>query len=291
MAESVAIGVIGGSGLYNMPGLSDLTTQTIDTPFGKPSADIVIGTLRGKRVAFLPRHGIGHVHSPSTVPYRANICALKMLGVRHIIAVNACGSLREDYAPGHIVIPDQLVDMTKAARGRSFFEESGVVAHISVADPFCDELRVMVAESVAAVGGTVHRGGSFVIVEGPRFSTRAESQIFRQWGCSIIGMTTCPEAFLAREAEMAYATMSHITDYDVWHVSEAPVTVEMVMRTMHDNLTIAQNAVAAAIERLDENADWACHHALDNAIMTDPAVMPSAARERLRPIAGRLFGQ
>lgn len=289
VAESVALGVIGGSGLYHMPGLSDLTTRSIDTPFGKPSADIVIGTLRGKRVAFLPRHGVGHVFSPSTVPYRANICALKMLGVRHLIAVNACGSLREEYAPGHIVIPDQLVDMTKAPRGRSFFEEGGVVAHVSVADPFCEELRTIVADSVESVGGTVHRGGSFVIIEGPRFSTRGESNIFRQWGCSVIGMTTAPEAFLAREAEIAYATMSHITDYDVWHVSEAPVTVEMVMHTMHQNLTIAQNAVAAAVERIDENADWSCHHALDNSIMTDPKLMPADVVERLRPIAGRLF--
>jgi 5'-methylthioadenosine phosphorylase len=289
MAETIHIGVIGGSGLYQMPGLSDLTTRVIDTPFGAPSAEIVIGTLRGKRVAFLPRHGLGHVHTPSTVPYRANICALKMLGVRHIIAVNACGSLREAYAPGHIVIPDQLVDMTKAARGRSFFEESGIVAHISVADPYCDELRAILADSVESVGGVAHRGGSFVIVEGPRFSTRAESQIFRQWGCDIIGMTTCPEAFLAREAEIAYATMSHITDYDVWHVSEAPVTVEMVIKTMHANLTIAQNAVAAAVERIDEHADWACHHALDNAIMTAPNTITAAARARLRPIAGRLL--
>lgn len=290
MAETVSIGVIGGSGLYNMPDLTDITTHHLNTPFGQPSADVVIGTLRGRRVAFLPRHGIGHVHSPSTVPYRANICALKMLGVRHIIAVNACGSLREDYAPGHIVIPDQLVDMTKADRGRSFFENTGVVAHVSVADPFCAELGVIVADAVESVGGVVHRGGTFVTVEGPRFSTRGESMIFRQWGCSIIGMTTSPEAFLAREAEIAYTTMSHITDYDVWHQSEAPVTVEMVIQIMHQNLTLAQRALAAAVERLDESADWACHHALENAIMTDPNRISADTRERLRPIAGRLLG-
>jgi 5'-methylthioadenosine phosphorylase len=290
MTETVSIGVIGGSGLYNMPDLTDITTHRLTTPFGQPSAEIVIGTLRGKRVAFLPRHGIGHVHSPSKVPYRANICALKMLGVRHIIAVNACGSLREDYAPGHIVIPDQLVDMTKADRGRSFFEDAGVVAHVSVADPFCPELGALAADAVESVGGTVHRGGAFVTVEGPRFSTRAESAIFRQWGCSIIGMTTSPEAFLAREAEIAYTTMSHITDYDVWHQSEAPVTVEMVIQIMHQNLVLAQRALAAAVERLDESADWACHHALENAIITDLSRISAEVRERLRPIAGRLLG-
>lgn len=290
MTETVSIGVIGGSGLYNMPDLTDITTHQLNTPFGQPSADVVIGTLRGKRVAFLPRHGVGHVHSPSTVPYRANICALKMLGVRHIIAVNACGSLREDYAPGHIVIPDQLVDMTKADRGRSFFDNTGVVAHVSVADPFCAELGAIVADAVESVGGVVHRGGAFVTVEGPRFSTRGESMIFRQWGCSIIGMTTSPEAFLAREAEIAYTTMSHITDYDVWHQSEAPVTVEMVIQIMHHNLALAQRTLAAAVERLDESADWACHHALENAIMTDPNRISADTRERLRPIAGRLLG-
>ncbi|PJF26095.1 MAG: S-methyl-5'-thioadenosine phosphorylase, partial [Phototrophicales bacterium] len=285
MTETVSIGVIGGSGLYNMPDLTDISTHQLNTPFGQPSAEVVIGTLRGKRVAFLPRHGVGHVHSPSTVPYRANICALKMLGVRHIIAVNACGSLREDYAPSHIVIPDQLVDMTKADRGRSFFDNTGVVAHVSVADPFCPELGAIVADAVESVGGVVHRGGAFVTVEGPRFSTRGESMIFRQWGCSIIGMTTSPEAFLAREAEIAYTTMSHITDYDVWHQSEAPVTVEMVIQIMHQNLALAQRALAAAVERLDESADWACHHALENAIMTDPKRISTETRERLHPIA------
>lgn len=290
MTNPVLIGVIGGSGLYAMPELTDLHPRSIDTPFGKPSADVMVGTLRGKRVAFLPRHGLGHVFSPSTVPYRANICALKMLGVRHIFAVNACGSLREDYAPGEIVIPDQLVDMTKAPRGRSFFEETGIVAHVSVAAPFCPELSDLAANAVEAVGGKVHRGGSFITVEGPRFSTRGESEIFRRWGCSIIGMTTSPEAFLAREAEIAYTSMSHITDYDVWHTSEAPVTVEAVLQIMHNNLRVAQQALAAAVEMLDESADWACHHALDNAIMTDRARISPAALEQLRPIAGRLLG-
>jgi 5'-methylthioadenosine phosphorylase len=289
MAEPIQIAVIGGSGLYNMPELADVETRPVDTPFGSPSAPLVIGTLRGKRVAFLPRHGIGHIFSPSTIPYRANLCALKQMGVRFIIAVNACGSLREDYAPGHIVIPDQLIDWTKADRGRSFFEGTGMVGHISVADPFSTELNTHVAQAVRSVGGVVHEGGTFITIEGPRFSTKGESNLFRSWGCSIIGMTTCPEAFLAREAEIAYTTMSHVTDYDVWHVSEEPVTVEKVVATMHGNLRIAQQAIAAAVETLDTNADWPAHHVLDNAVMTDPARIPADVLARLRPIAGRLY--
>ncbi len=283
MTETIEIGVIGGSGLYHMPELTDVTTQRIDTPFGTPSADVVIGTLGGKRVAFIPRHGIGHVFTPSTVPYRANICALKMLGVRFAIAVNACGSLQEDYAPGHICIPDQLIDMTKADRGRSFFE-TGLVGHVSVADPFCRELSDVAVQAVRDVGGIVHDGGAYVTIEGPRFSTRGESAVFRSWGAAIIGMTTCPEAFLAREAEIAYTSMSHITDYDVWH--KEPVNVEMVMRTFHENLRVAQLAVARAVELLDVTTDCACHHTLDGAIMTDPNV---AKVGRLAPIVGRLF--
>ena len=288
MVETVLIGVIGGSGLYRMPELMDVITTSVETPFGKPSADIVIGTLRGKRVAFLPRHGVGHVFTPSTVPYRANICALKMLGVRHIIAVNACGSLREDYAPGHIVVPDQLYDYTNADRGRTFFD-TGLVAHVSVAEPFCAELSGLVAESVRQSGGTVHQGGVYVTIEGPRFSTKGESNVFRQLGCSIVGMTTCPEAFLAREAEIAYTTMSHITDYDVWHTSEQPVTVEMVLDIMHRNLSIAQQAIAHAVEHLDERQTCACHTALDTAIMTERSAIAPEMLARVQPIVGRLF--
>ena len=289
MADTIQIAVIGGSGLYNMPELADVETRAIETPFGQPSAPLVIGTLRGKRVAFLPRHGVGHVFSPTTIPYRANICALKQIGARFIIAVNACGSLREEYAPGHIVIPDQLIDWTKADRGRSFFEGTGMVGHISVADPFSAELNAHVAQAARGVGGTVHEGGTFITVEGPRFSTKGESNLFRAWGCSIIGMTTCPEAFLAREAEIAYSTMSHVTDYDVWHFSEEPVTVEKVVATMHGNLRIAQQAIAAAVETLDTSADWSAHHVLDNAVMTDPARILADVLTRLRPIAGRLY--
>lgn len=284
--ETVQIGVIGGSGLYRMPELSDLTEYDIDTPFGKPSAPVVVGTLRGKRIAFIPRHGVGHVFTPSTVPYRANIFAFKLMGVQRILAVNACGSLREDYAPGHIVIPDQLFDHTKADRGRSFFD-TGLVAHVSVADPFCPVLNDLSAKAVRKAGGTAHEGGTYITVEGPRFSTKGESNIFRQWGCSIIGMTTSPEAFLAREAEMCYSTMSHVTDYDVWH--DEPVNVEMVVQTLHKNLSIAQNAVANIVDTLDAGADCTCHHTLDNAVMTDHSVLSSERVSQLEPILYRLM--
>lgn len=289
MTETAKIGVIGGSGLYNMPEITDKTTVTVNTPYGKPSADIVMGTLRGKRVAFIPRHGIGHVHTPTTVPYRANIYALKQLGVRFIISVNACGSLKEELAPGHIVIPDQLYDNTKSERGGRTFFESGLVGHISVAEPFCPELADQLYMAVGQAGGVVHRGGNFVIIEGPRFSTKGESEIFRQWGCSIIGMTTAPEAFLAREAEIAYASMAHVTDYDVWHTSEEPVTVELVIRIVKQNTELAQKAIAIAIEGLDEDAVYACHGALKDALMTNPDNIPSETLEKLQPIVGHYF--
>lgn len=284
VGETVKIGVIGGSGLYNMPEITDITQYAIDTPFGKPSDDITVGTLRGKRVAFVPRHGRGHVHSPATIPQRANIYALKTLGVRYCIAVNACGSLREDYAPGHIVVPDQLFDYTIGRRDRSFFED-GIVAHIGVAQPFDDDLREVVAHAVEIAGGTVHRSGTFIIEDGPRFATRAESNIFRQWGCDIIGMTTVPEAFLAREAEMAYASMAHITDYDVWH--EEPVSVEMVTNTFSRNIRLAQEALAYTVEHVEEDHTAASHTALDGAIMTAREHIPQSEIDKLYPIIAR----
>lgn len=284
--EQVEIGVIGGSGVYNMPEISDRVAYSVDTPFGRPSADIIVGTLRGRRVAFLPRHGAGHVFTPSTVPYRANIYALKTMGVRFIIGVNASGSLREELEPGHIVVPDQLYDNTRADRGRSFFD-TGLVAHVSVAEPFCPVLSAALAEAVEDAGGIVHRGGTFVIIEGPRFSTRAESHIYRQLGCSIIGMTTCPEAFLAREAEIAYATMAHITDYDVWHASEEPVTVDMVIATLNRNVDIARRAIAVAVERLDTTTQTPSHTALDSAFITARASIAPETLEQLRPIVAR----
>jgi 5'-methylthioadenosine phosphorylase len=288
--EQVAIAVIGGSGLYAMPEITDKVSYAIDTPYGKPSSDIIVGNLRGKRVAFLPRHGLGHVYTPSTVPYRANIYALKSMGVRFIIAVNACGSLREDFAPGDIVIPTQLYDQTKLDRGRTFFE-TGLVAHVSVADPLSPELCQHLYNSARKVSDVVtHEGGTLIVIEGPRFSTRGESEIYRQWGCSVIGMTTCPEAFLAREAEIAFATMAHVTDYDVWHISEETVTADLVLQTFERNLQAAQQAISIAVEALDENATYGAHTALDGAIVTHADKVPAEMRARLQPIIGRVFG-
>jgi 5'-methylthioadenosine phosphorylase len=287
--ESIRIGVIGGSGLYRMPDLTHIEERTIDTPFGSPSDSIIVGTLNGVRTAFLPRHGRGHIYLPHEVPYRANIYALKSLGVERIIAVSACGSLREDYAPGHIVIPDQLYDNTKGYRDHSFFGE-GLAVHISVADPFCTDLSQTLAEGVRAAGGTVHEGGGFVTIEGPRFSTRGESNVFRSWGMSIIGMTTSPEAFLAREAEMCYAVMAHVTDYDVWHESEEAVTVDMVIRTLNQNVEIAQNALRNLVSSLETQPRTCdCSQALADALITDRRKVPQETIQRLELLVGKYF--
>lgn len=279
MTELADLAIIGGSGLYEMPGLRATREHNIDTPFGKTSAPIVVGTLEGKRVAFLARHGIGHHITPSEVPYRANIYALKSLGVQQIVSISACGSLQEEFAPGHIVVPDQIYDNTHK-RARSFFGE-GFVAHISVANPFCDELSDQLESAVGAAGGVVHRGGSFITIEGPRFSTKAESHTYRAWGMSIIGMTASPEAFLAREAEICYATMAHVTDYDVWHISEAPVTVEMVIQTLNKNTTIAQEAVRILASQLKPDRSCACERALATALITRKDVISAETRQKL----------
>jgi 5'-methylthioadenosine phosphorylase len=287
--ESIRIGVIGGSGLYRMPDLADIEELEADTPFGPPSDSIVAGTLNGIRVAFLPRHGRGHIYLPHEVPYRANIYALKSLGVERIIAVSACGSLREDYAPGHIVIPDQIYDNTRDYRDRSFFGD-GLAVHVSVADPFCTDLSHVLADGVRAAGGTVHEGGGFVTIEGPRFSTRGESNVFRSWGMSIIGMTTSPEAFLAREAEMCYAVMAHVTDYDVWHESEEAVTVDRVIRTLNHNVETAQNALRSAVTTLaTQQRTCECPHALADAFITDRRKVPDETIHRLNLIVGKYF--
>ncbi len=279
MSKDISLAIIGGSGLYAMQGLENSEERKVSTPFGEPSAPIIIGSLEGQRVAFLARHGIGHHLNPSEINYRANIYALKSLGVERIVSVSACGSLREDYAPGEIVIPDQLFDMTKN-RKQTFFE-NGLVAHVSVADPFCPDLSAQILESVQKTGATVHAGGSFITIEGPRFSTRAESNTFRAWGMSIIGMTASPEAFLAREAEICYGVMAHVTDYDVWHVSEEPVTVEMVIKTLMKNTEIAQEAIRNLVHNLSSKRNCACENALANALITQPRVIPSETRERL----------
>lgn len=279
MTDQTTLAIIGGSGLYEMPGLRDTHEHNIDTPFGKTSAPIITGTLEGEHVAFLARHGIGHHITPGEVPYRANIYALKALGVQRVVSISACGSLQQEFAPGHIVIPDQIYDHTHK-RARSFFGE-GLVAHVSVAQPFCEDLSDQLESAVGAAGGVVHRGGSFITIEGPRFSTKAESNTYRSWGMSIIGMTASPEAFLAREAELCYATMAHVTDYDVWHVSEAPVTVEMVIQTLNKNTAIAQEAVRILASKGRQVRNCECEHTLATALITHRDAIPAETRQKL----------
>ena len=279
MTNHPKLAIIGGSGLYNMTGLENPQEFALETPFGKPSAPIVVGTLENQPVAFLARHGLGHFISPSEVNYRANIYALKSLGVERIVSVSACGSLREDYAPGDLVIPDGLFDFTKG-RKQSFFE-GGMVAHVGVADPFCPVFSAQLYQAVESTGARVHQGGNFITIEGPRFSTKAESHTFRAWDMSIIGMTTSPEAFLAREAEMCYAVMAHVTDYDVWHVSEQPVTVEMVIAVLNKNTEIAQEAIRNLVKGINPVRECDCGHALATALITNPEVIPAATREKL----------
>jgi 5'-methylthioadenosine phosphorylase len=279
MEPSPILAVIGGSGLYSMAGLQDIGEYDPETPFGKPSAPIVVGTLEGQRVAFLARHGLGHRLSPSEVNYRANIYALKSLGVERVVSISACGSLREDYAPGDVVIPDGLFDFTRD-RKHTFFGDNCVV-HISIPDPFCAELSQQVFQAVQPTGIPVHSGGNFITIEGPRFSTRSESNLFRSWGMSIIGMTTSPEAFLAREAEMCYAVMAHVTDYDVWHVSEEPVTVEQVIQILHQNTQHAQQAIRNLVKSLTRKRGCECGQALATALITQRELIPAETRQRL----------
>ncbi len=273
------LAIIGGSGLYAMPGLKNTQEIDLDTPFGKPSAPIIVGELEGVAVAFLARHGKGHTISPTEINYRANIYALKFLGVQSVVSVSACGSLREDYEPGDLVVPDGLFDLTKD-RQRSFFE-NGFVAHIGVADPFCHALSGDIVAALKRTEATVHKGGDFITIEGPRFSTKTETNLYRKWGMAIIGMTTSPEAFLAREAEMCYAVMAHVTDYDVWHVSEEPVTVEMVIEVMNKNTAVAQEAILNMVKYPQEEIDCDCGSALATALITNPAAVTPEIRKKL----------
>jgi len=282
--NNILFGIIGGSGLYAFDGLQNRKTVIIDTPFGLPSSPIVLGEVHGKRLAFLARHGIGHTISPSEVNYRANIYAFKQLGVTKLISVSACGSLREDYAPGDVIIPDQVFDFTHK-RERSFFGD-GLVVHVGSAEPFCSTLSAALAKALQAEGGIVHEGGAYITIEGPRFSTKAESNTFRSWGMSLVGMTASPEVFLAREAEMCYATMAHVTDYDVWHVSEDPVSVEMVVRTLAKNTSLAQRALIRLADILSQPGQDApacdCENALKDALITSPAKIKPETREKLQ---------
>jgi 5'-methylthioadenosine phosphorylase len=282
----IAIGVIGGSGLYAMEGLGEVEELRIETPYGDPSDAFVVGTLAGQRVAFLPRHGRGHRLNPSELPSRANIHAFKQLGVRALISVSAVGSLREEAAPGHVVIPDQLFDRTKGIRPATFFE-GGVVAHVGFDRPFCPALSATLHAAAQAAGATVHQGGTLVVMEGPAFSTRAESEENRRRGHALIGMTALPEAKLAREAEIAYACLAMVTDYDAWHPDHDAVTVEAVVAVLHANARLSQRIVAEAVARIGPDFTSAAHSALATAIITDRAAIPAAVKERLAVIAGR----
>jgi 5'-methylthioadenosine phosphorylase len=293
MMEKIRFGVIGGSGLYQMEALTNMEEIVLDTPFGEPSDAYVVGQIHGQSVAFLPRHGRGHVISPGRLNQRANIYGFKMLGVEYLIGVSACGSLRENFKPGEIVIPDQLVDRTNG-RALSFFDDpdagtDGLVVHISFAQPFCPFLRDVCHQAVDQTGTRVHRGGAFVTIEGPRFSTKAESELYRAWGMDIIGMTTTPEAQLAREAEMSYAVIAHVTDYDCWHESEEAVTVDLVLQILMRNADVAKEAICNAVALLAQAGPSPQNDALRNALITDPRRVRRQAVQQLQHIVGRYF--
>jgi 5'-methylthioadenosine phosphorylase len=273
------LGVIGGSGFYHMEGLSDVEEVRLDSPFGSPSDAIIEGTLDGRRVAFLPRHGRGHRTSPTHLNVRANIHALKSLGVEAIYSVSAVGSLQGHIRPTSFVVPDQLLDHTRQ-RASSFFGE-GIVAHVSMAEPFCPHLRATLLRAGGAAGTTVHEGGAYICIEGPQFSTKAESQTYRTWGFDIIGMTAATEAKLAREAEMCYATLAAVTDFDVWHPDHETVTAEMILRNLRENVENAKRIVREAIRGFPEERDCSCRQALAAALATDPSVIPADVKARL----------
>jgi 5'-methylthioadenosine phosphorylase len=282
---STTIGIIGGSGLYDMAELTDREERRIDTPFGLPSAPYVVGTLRGKRVAFLARHGAGHRLLPSELNFRANIYGFKLLGVEYILSASAVGSLKEAYEPLDLVIPDQFFDRT---RGRvSTFFGNGLVAHVGFAHPFCSPLSAIAFEAAGTAGATVHKGGTYVCMEGPQFSTLAESRLYRSWGMDIIGMTNLQEAKLAREAEICYTTIALVTDYDCWHPDHDQVTVEMIIGNLTQNARMAQQVVASAVDRLPFERTCECASALKYAIITRPDAVPEQVRRDLAPIIGR----
>ncbi len=285
------VGVIGGSGLYEIDGLEDVRRETVDTPFGKPSDAFIVGTLEGQKIVFLPRHGKGHVQSPTSLNFRANIDAMKRLGVTEILSLSAVGSLREDLAPGDFVIVDQFIDRS-FAREKSFFGE-GCVAHVSMADPVCSRLGDAIETAASTAGIQITRGCTYLVMEGPQFSTRAESNLYRQWGCDVIGMTNMPEAKLAREAEICYATVAMVTDYDCWHDDHDDVSVEVVIRVLMANADKGRALVKALAPRLSnrtESCHAGCHKALDTALITAPDARDPAMMARLDAVAGRVLG-
>lgn len=289
MAE-IAIGVIGGSGVYQFEDLRDIEQLHIATPFGAPSDELIVGTLGSRRVAFLPRHGRGHRFMPNEVPVRANIYAFKKLGVERIIAISAVGSLREDYAPLDIVIPDQLYDRTRN-RQYTFFGD-GVVAHVAFAEPYCPELSDVLFHSSMEAGAQTHKGGTLVVIEGPTFSTKAESRVNRQLGMDLVGMTSIPEAKLAREAEICYAAIAMVTDFDAWHESREVVTADMVVKSLLQNAEMGKKIVRGAVPQIPIlRTSCPCHNALKDAIVTNPALIPAAARESLDLLIGKYLSK
>ena len=279
------LGVFGGSGLYELPGLEAIERLTLDTPFGRPSDDFVIGRLGGTRLVFLPRHGRGHRLLPTELNFRANVWGMKRLGAEWIVSVSAVGSLREEIVPGHVVVPDQFIDRTRQ-RASTFFGR-GLVAHVQFADPLCPNLGRVLGEAARAEGATVHAGGVYVCMEGPHFSTRAESHLYRSWGAHVIGMTNLQEAKLAREAEICLATMALATDYDCWNTAHGDVQIEDVIRVLQANVDLARRTIARVAARLPERRGCPCPDALANAIITERETIPPDVRRDLEPILGR----
>ncbi|MET0619535.1 MAG: S-methyl-5'-thioadenosine phosphorylase [Thermoanaerobaculia bacterium] len=285
MRERARVGLIGGSGVYDLAAIEELAEEALDTPFGRPSDAYFTGTLRGVPVAFLSRHGRGHRLSPTEINYRANICGFKMLGCDALLSASACGSLREEFAPRHAVIPDQFIDRTRH-RADTFFE-GGLVGHASLADPVCPALSIVLEEGAKHGGLTVRRGGTYLCMEGPQFSTRAESHLYRSWGADIIGMTNLTEARLAREAEMCYASLALVTDYDCWRESLEDVTVEMILTVLAENAAAARRSLAETVARVDPDRTCGCREAMRFGMITDRGAISPAARKRLEPIVGR----
>ena len=287
--HEAAVGIIGGSGLYKMEGMTGIEKVNVGTPFGEPSQAIILGTLEGRRVAFLARHGEGHRISPSELPAKANIYAFKLLGVERIISVSAVGSLKEEIRPLDIVIPDQLIDVTKG-RDTTFFA-GGIVGHVSLAEPFCPVLSQLSFGACSKSGAKVHKGGTYLVVEGPQFSTKAESQLYRSWGADVIGMTALPEARLAREAEICYVTVAIVTDYDCWHSDHESVTVEMILANLHSGVDIVNKTLRLLLPSIPEERDCACASALENALVTDAKHIPEKKRKELDLLVGKYLGR
>lgn len=286
MSSNELIGIIGGTGLYQMEAFHLKRKVSLTTPYGRPSDAFLTGELAGKDVVFLPRHGVGHRYNPSEVNYRANIWGMKKLGVSSILSISAVGSLKEEIHPGHMVVVDQFIDRTKGVRPGTFFEK-GIVAHVSFADPLCSNVRLLLIKSVREAGGVVHEKGTYVCMEGPLFSTRAESRWYQSMGAHVIGMTNLTEAKLAREAEICYATLALSTDYDCWHQSLEPVTTDQIIAVLNQNVDLAKKIIFQAVSCYQPKPDCSCRRGLEHAIMTDRKKIPASVKKRLKVIAGK----